>query len=293
MAGVELQRVVVAGGTGLVGRHLVAALAAAGTQVTVLSRAPGALVRGWDDLPGALAGADAVINLCGAGIADRRWSPQRKQLLADSRIGPTERLARAMAAAGCGVLVNASAVGFYGSRDERPVDERQGPGHDFLAQLCARWEAAAEPAAARVVRLRLGVVLARDGGALPKMARPVRLFQGTRLGHGRQGLSWIHLDDLVRMIIQAAGDPAWQGAVNATAPEPVSNAAFTRILARRLHRPLLPVPAWITGAAVRALLGEMGVALLLEGAFVLPGVAQRLGFGFRFPRLEEALADLL
>ncbi|MDR3672543.1 MAG: TIGR01777 family oxidoreductase [Holophaga sp.] len=291
MADAELRRVVVAGGTGLVGRRLVAALVAAGTQVTVLSRTPGAMARSWEDLPGALEGADAVINLCGAGIAERRWSPERKRLLADSRIGPTERLARGMAAAGCGVLVNASAVGFYGSRDEQPVDERQGPGGDFLAQLCARWEAAAT--GARVVRLRLGVVLARDGGALPRMALPVRLFQGTRLGHGRQGLSWIHLDDLVRMIIEAAGNPAWRGPVNATAPVPVSNADFTRILARRLHRPLLPVPAWLTGAAVRALLGEMGVALLLEGAYVLPGAAQRLGFGFRFPRLEEALADLL
>jgi hypothetical protein len=298
MAGVGLRRVVVAGGTGLVGRRLVAVLAAAGVQVTVLGRTPGAAVRGWDELPGALDGADAVINLCGAGIAERRWSPGRRRLLAHSRIGPTERLVRALEAAGTrpGVLVNASAVGIYGARDEHPVEERGATGQDFLAQLCTRWEAAAEAASAlgvRVVRLRLGLVLARDGGALPAMARPVRLFLGTRLGQGRQGLSWIHLEDLVRLIIEAAANPAWLGPVNATAPMPVSNAAFTRILARRLHRPLLPVPAWITRAAVRALLGEMGTALLLEGAYVQPGAAQRLGFSFRFPRLEEALADLL
>jgi len=285
-----LQRVVVAGGTGLVGRHLVAALTAAGIRVTVLSRSPGPGGCGWDDLPGALEGADAVINLCGAGIADRRWSAARKQLLVDSRVGPTERLARAMG--GAGVLVNASAVGIYGALDGRPVDERHPPGKGFLAEVCREWEAAAEPAGARVVKLRLGVVLARDGGALPKMALPVRLFLGTRAGHGQQGLSWIHVDDLVALIIEAASNPAYAGPVNATAPGPVTNETFTRALARRLRRPMLPVPAWITRAALKALLGEMGQAMLLEGAFVYPREAERLGFAFRFPRVEDALADL-
>jgi hypothetical protein len=125
------------------------------------------------------------------------------------------------------------------------------------------------------------------------MALPVRLFLGTRLGSGQQGLSWIHVEDLVRMLIEAAANPAWRGPVNAVAPQPVSNAAFTRALARRLHRPLLPVPAWITRAALGALLGEMGRSLLLEGAFVLPRAAERLGFAFRFPRVPEALADLI
>jgi NAD dependent epimerase/dehydratase family enzyme len=124
------------------------------------------------------------------------------------------------------------------------------------------------------------------------MAWPVRLGLGTRLGHGRQGLSWIHVDDLVGLLIEAAVTPAYQGPVNATAPIPVSNEAFTRTLALRLRRPLLPVPAWITRTALRALLGEMGEAALLEGAFVHPGAAERLGFGFRFRRVEDALADL-
>jgi uncharacterized protein len=292
MAG-DLKHVVVAGGSGLVGRHLTAALAGMGTRVTVLSRAPGPGMRGWDDLPGALEGADAVINLCGAGIADRRWSPARKQVLLDSRVGPTERLVRAMTS---GVLVNASAVGIYGALGDQPADEAQAPGQGFLAELCQRWEAAADGAAAhrvRVVKLRLGVVLARDGGALAKMALGLRLFLGTRLGHGRQGLSWIHVDDLVRLVIETAVNPAYAGPVNAVAPGPVSNGAFTRALARRLKRPVLPVPAWITRMALEAALGEMGEAMLLEGAYVYPRLAERLGFGFRFARVEDALADLL
>jgi uncharacterized protein len=293
MAG-DLKHVVLAGGSGLVGRHLAAALRGMGTRVTVLSRAAGPGTQGWDDLPEALAGADAVINLCGAGIADRRWSAPRKRVLLDSRVGPTERLVRAMGASG--VLVNASAVGFYGNLGDQPADEAQAPGQGFLAELCQRWEAAADVAAAqgvRVVKLRLGVVLARDGGALAKMALPVRLFLGTPLGHGRQGLSWIHVEDLVRLAVEASANPAYAGPVNAVAPWPVSNAAFTRALARRLKRPILPVPAWITRMALGALLGEMGEAMLLEGAYVVPGQAERLGFAFRFARVEDALADLL
>lgn len=305
MAEGGLRQVVVAGGSGLVGRHLVAALTAAGVRVTVLSRSPGAAAlpagaeaRGWEDMARAIEGADAVINLCGEGIAGGRWTAARKQQLLASRVGPTERIVQALGAAATRppVLVNASAVGIYGAMDGRPVDEGQAPGKGFLAQLCRRWEAAAEAATAlgvRVVRLRLGVVLARDGGALPRMAFPVRLFQGTRLGHGQQGLSWIHVDDLVRLILEAAANPAYQGPVNATAPGPVSNETFTRALTRRMRRPLLPVPAWITRAALRALLGEMGQAMLLEGAFVYPRQAERLGFAFRFSRVEEALADLV
>jgi uncharacterized protein (TIGR01777 family) len=256
------------------------------------------MARSWAELPEALAGADAVINLCGEGMADRRWTRDRKQTLLASRVGPTASLARALAALAPGprVLVNASAVGIYGPRDSSPVDEGQGDGRGFLAQVCRQWEAAADAAAehgVRVVKLRLGVVLARDGGALPRLALPVRLCLGTPLGHGRQGLSWIHVDDLVRLILATAGDPAFQGPVNATAPMPVSNAAFTRALARRLGRPLPPVPAWATRLGIRALLGQMGEEMLLEGAFVTPGKAQRLGFVYRFPALEAALADLL
>jgi uncharacterized protein (TIGR01777 family) len=300
-----LNRAVVAGGTGLVGRALVRALVAQGCQVTVLSRRPGsapaldgALLRGWDDLPALLEGVDSVFNLAGEGIADRRWSAARKAAILDSRVQGTRRLVAAMKA--CTevprALVNASAIGLYVPRGADPVDEFSPPGHGFLAEVCQAWEAEAMAAAAsgiRVARLRIGVVLAREGGALPKMALPVRLFQGSKLGSGTQGLSWIHRDDLVAMLVEAARNEAWEGPFNATAPEPLSQEAFTRLLAQRLHRPMLPVPAFLTAGVLRLLLGELGEALLLQGAFVHPVRAQTLGFTFRFPTAQAALRDLL
>lgn len=299
-----MSRMVIAGGTGMIGRRLVAALLQDGVEVTVLSRTPeraglpaGVSVQPWTDLAGTLAGAGAVINLCGAGIADRRWSAARKRELLDSRLQPTNLLVAALRGLDpAPALINASAIGFYGPRDGQVVTEASGSGPGFLAKLCRQWEAAADAAAAgqvRVVRVRIGIVLAREGGALGKMAQPVRMFAGTRLGHGQQGLSWIHLDDLVGLFLEAARNPAYAGAVNATAPMPTSNETFTRALARCLHRPLLPVPALLTRTALRDLLGEMGQELLLEGAFVYPRKAQELGFRFRFEELAPALRDLL
>jgi uncharacterized protein len=305
MALQPLNRVVVAGGTGLVGRALVKALLARQAQVTVLTRHPGsavvpagARVRGWIGLAKELEGLDAVFNLAGEGLAEGRWSPRRKELLRSSRVGPTEELVESMRACGPrpAVLVNASAVGYYGPGDDTPLSERSPAGTGFLAETCRAWEAAALPArdlGVRVLLPRLGVVLAREGGALPRMARPVRLGLGSRLGHGRQGLSWIHLHDLVALLLEAAQNPAWEGPFNAVAPEPVSQESFVRILARGLHRPLLPVPGWLSSAALRLLLGELGRELLLEGAYVHPGKAEAEGFPFRFPSPEEALADLL
>ncbi|MDR3685321.1 MAG: DUF1731 domain-containing protein, partial [Geothrix sp.] len=194
------------------------------------------------------------------------------------------------------VLVNASAIGYYGPGDDTPVSELNPAGQGFLAEVCRTWEAAALPArdlGVRVVLPRLGVVLARDGGALPKMARPVRLGLGSRLGHGRQGLSWIHLHDLVALLLEGAQNPAWEGPFNAVAPEPVSQQTFVRLLARGLHRPLLPVPGWLSSASLRLLLGDMGRDLLLEGAYVYPMKAEGQGFPFRFPTPEAALEDLL
>jgi hypothetical protein len=295
-----LKRVILAGGTGLVGRHLAEALARQGVQVAILSRNPAATPLGvsWEALPGVLEGADAVINLAGEGIADKRWTASRKEAILASRVEATDRLVAAMAtlASPPPVLVNASAVGIYGPMDGRPVTEAQPAGRGFLATVCSAWEAAADralPLGIRVVKLRLGVVLARDGGALPKMALPVRLFQGCRLGHGQQGLSWIHIDDLVALLIEAAANPACQGAVNATSPRPVTNETFTRALARRLHRPMLPVPAFMTRAALGLLFGEMGREMLLAGAFVYPAKAGALGFTFQFERVEDALENLL
>ena len=301
----NLNRVVVAGGTGLVGRALVRALIDQGSRVQVLTRSPqtlhvpaGASAHGWGELPSLLEGADAVINLAGEGIAEGRWTSSRKNALLCSRIDTTTQLVEAMGR--CVMppkaLVNASAIGFYIPRGDSPVDEGAAAGSGFLADVCLAWEKAALAAnllGVRVALIRIGVVLASDGGALPKMALPVRWCQGCKLGNGKQGLSWIHLQDLVAMLVAAAGQPAWQGAFNATAPEPLSNEAFTRLLARQLHRPLLPIPGFLTTLATKLLLGEMAEALLLQGAYVLPARAQALGFTFRFPTAEAALKDLL
>lgn len=301
----DRKRVVVAGGTGLVGRPLVRALAELGAEVTVLSRNPvglslpgGAAASPWEDLPKLLDGADAVVNLAGEGIAEGRWTAARKAAIRDTRVETTRRLVRAMQA--CEhpprALVNASAIGYYLPCGSDPLDESADSGLGFLAEVCRAWEREALAAAAlglRVALVRIGVVLAKEGGALPKMALPVRLFQGCALGSGEQGLSWIHLDDLVAMLVEAARNPAWAGTFNATAPGPLSNRDFTRLLARRLHRPLLPVPAFLTSAATKLLLGEMADALLLQGAFVHPAHALALGFRFRFPTAEAALGDLL
>ncbi|MCE1203125.1 MAG: TIGR01777 family oxidoreductase [Holophagaceae bacterium] len=287
------------------GRRLVRALLDQRVQVQVLTRNPatlhvpaGASAHGWEELPTLLEGADAVINLAGEGIADRRWSASRKAAIRDSRTRTTARLVEAMRS--CErppqALVSASAIGYYIPRDERPVDEGTGPGSGFLAEVCRSWEAeamAAAPLGVRVALVRIGVVLDREGGALPKMALPVRWFAGCKLGSGTQGLSWIHIDDLVAMLVEAARNPAWSGAFNGTAPEPLGNGAFTRLIARRLRRPLLPVPGFLTTLATRLLLGEMAEALLLQGAFVLPARAQSLGFRFRFPSASAALEDLL
>ena len=295
----------VAGGTGLVGRALVRSLLDLGTQVTVLSRnpsgqglPPGATAQAWERLAEGLEGAEAVINLAGEGIADHRWTAARKAAILASRTHATARLVAAMrtCARPPKALVNASAIGYYVPQGAIPVDESAGPGSGFLADVCQAWEAEARAASVfgvRVALVRIGVVLAREGGALPKMALPVRWFQGCMLGSGRQGLSWIHLDDLVAMLIEAAQNPAWQGAFNGTAPQPLSNGAFTRLLAKRLRRPLLPVPGFVTASALRLALGELAGELLLQGAFVLPARAQALGFRFRFPTAQAALEDLL
>jgi uncharacterized protein (TIGR01777 family) len=300
-----LDRVVVAGGTGLVGRRLVRALLDQGAQVQVITRHPGgrhalapASVHGWDELPALLEGADAVINLAGEGIADRRWSASRKAALRGSRTGATARLVSAMRA--CqrppSALVNASAIGYYAPGEGLPVDETGAPGQGFLADTCRAWEAealAAAPLGVRVALVRIGVVLAPDGGALPKMALPVRWFLGCKLGSGAQGLSWIHIDDLVAMLLEAARNPSWGGVFNGTAPQPLGNEAFTRLLARRLRRPLLPVPGFLTTFATKLLLGEMAEPLLLQGAYAVPARSLALGFQFRFPTAEAALEDLL
>jgi uncharacterized protein len=296
-------RVAVTGATGLVGSTLVPALRAAGHRVDRVSRrspAPGSTDVQWDPArgrldPRALEGVDAVVHLAGASIAAARWTAAAKDRIRRSRVDSTRLLAETLTrlARRPRVLVSASAVGYYGDRGEAALTEESPPGTGFLPEVCRAWEAAADPARAagiRVVHLRFGVVLAGQGGALPRMALPFRFGVGGVIGSGRQYWSWIGLADAVRVIELALALDALTGPVNAVAPAPVTNRELTRVLGRVLARPtLVPVPA----PAVRLLLGEMGQALLLHSARVLPRRLERAGFRFRHPDLEGALRAAL
>ena len=294
-------QILVTGGTGFLGRPLVAALVAAGHGVTLLTRDParaaahdGTAVRRWSSLDAwqpELA-FDAAINLAGAPIADVRWSEARKRLLRDSRIDLTERLVQRARAARRppAVLLSGSAVGYYGDAGAAALTESAPAGHDFAAQLCADWERAAlaaESAGVRVCQLRTGLVLHVSGGVLGRMLPLFRLGLGGRLGSGQQWMSWIHLDDWLALVLLLLSDPHVHGAFNLTAPEPVTNAAFTAALGHALRRPT-PLPA--PSAALRLLLGERA-QMLLSSQRALPRKAQQIGYRFRFPTLVEALAS--
>ena len=296
-------RIVVTGATGLVGGALVPALLAAGHRVDRMSRRPpppGTTDIQWDPAggrldPRALEGADAVVHLAGESIAAGRWTAAVKERVRRSRVDGTKLLAETLGrlTRRPRVLVAASAVGYYGNRGDMPLTEESPPGVGFLAEVCREWEAAADPARVagiRVVHPRLGVVLAGQGGALPRMTLPFRLGVGGMIGSGRQYWSWIALADLVRVIELALALDILTGPVNAVAPAPATNREFTRVLGRVLGRPtLVPLPA----LAVRLLLGEMGQALLLDSARVLPRRLERAGFRFRHPELEGALRAAL
>jgi uncharacterized protein (TIGR01777 family) len=286
-------RVLVSGGTGLVGRPACDALRAAGHAVTIVSREPGrvpARAIGWDGLRAAMPETDAIVNLAGESIASGRWTAARKAAMRSSRVEATRALVDAVAAASPQpkVLVNASAIGYYGAHGDEPLDETAAPGADFLARVCVEWEAEARRAEAlglRVVLLRLGVVLAPDGGALSAMLLPFRAGLGGAIGGGRQWMSWVHRDDVVGLLREAVSNAEYAGPVNATSPNPVTNRDFTRALGRALHRPtVLPVP----GIGLRLLLGEMAT-MLLTGQRVLPKAAERLGYAWQQPELPAAL----
>lgn len=301
------RRLLITGGSGLIGRAVTAELAAAGWEVVVLSRRPervrglpaGARAEGWDGVStagwGALAaGAAGILHLAGESIADGRWTDERKRRLRASRVESSRAVAAAVAAAAIKprFLLQASAVGYYGDCGDQVVAEDHPPGEGFLADLSVEWEAATAAVEALGVRraiLRTGIVLAAEGGALPKMALPFRLFAGGPLGSGRQVIPWIHLADEVAAIRLLAERDDARGPFNLTAPEPVTNAEFSRTLARVLGRPnLLRAPAF----ALHLALGELADAML-EGQRAAPRALERLGFTFRFPHLEPALRDLL
>ena len=293
-------RILVAGGSGFLGRALAHACRADGHEVKVLTRHP----RSADDVAwsgnaggdwtAALAQSDAVVNLAGEGIADQRWTTTRKAAILDSRVESTRALAQAIRACATPprTFISGSAVGFYGTDSEDTRTEESPSGADFLATVCRAWEGEASLVAGitRVVLLRTGVVLARDGGALPRMALPFRFFAGGRLGSGRQYISWIHRDDWIAIVRWALTNSDVSGALNLTAPSPVTNAEFTHVLAKAMRRPaLFPVPA----PALRLMLGkEMADSLLLGGQRVLPVKAQQLGFRFRFETVDGALRNV-
>jgi len=240
--------------------------------------------------PDDLAGVDAVVNLCGVGVGDRRWSGAFKQSLRDSRIDPTEVIAAAVAEAGIPVLVNASAVGYYGDTGDRIVDESAPAGDGFLAGLCADWEAAARPAeqaGTRVVLARTGLVLAPGGGLLNRLRPLFALGLGGRLAGGHQFMPWITLADEVRALEFALNTPTLAGPVNFTGPNPVSNAEFTSNLGRVLRR---PAPWTVPGFALRTLFGEFADEGLLSGQRAVPAALERAGFEFRHKTISEALA---
>ena len=298
-------RVTVTGATGRIGTRLVAALAARGDEVRVLSRSPdrasaalGVEAHAWqpesEPAPApALAGSDGVLHLAGEDAA-QRWNAEAKRRLRESRELGTRNLVAGLGAAEPRprVLVSASAVGFYGAHGDEPVGEATPAGDDFLAGVCAAWEreaARAEELGVRVVRVRTGVVLDRGGGALAKMLPFFRLGIGGPVAGGRQYMPWIHVDDLVGIYLAALDGDGWTGPVNATAPAPATNKEFSRALGRALRRPALaPVPA----LAIRALYGEMAT-IVVTGQRAVPERAQALGYRFAHPELDEALRNAL
>ncbi len=298
-------RIVVAGGSGFVGRALVAALAARGDSVLLLTRGgagSGADRRvrtlAWDgkstgDWVRELDGADAAVNLCGENVAAGRWTPTRKIQLIKSRVDSTRALVAAIsqAARRPKALINASAVGYYGVAPEGACAENAPQGRDFLAALCGQWERealAAEPLGVRVVTARLGVVLGDGGGALAKMSLPFKLFAGGPLGSGRQPVPWIHRDDAVGALLFALERDALTGPVNVVAPQALDNRAFSAALGRALGR-----PSWLPALAfaLKAALGEMS-SMVLGGQRAAPKKLQAAGFSFKYPDADAALAAL-
>jgi uncharacterized protein (TIGR01777 family) len=305
-------RLFIAGGTGLVGSRLVRRLLERNDQVAVLTRRPDAARQKWGDSctvvegdpmrPGGwmdvIGDCDGVVNLVGEGVFNRRWRAWFKELLRSSRLQSTQNIVTALAespktAAGhAKFLVNASAIGYYGAHGDEELDESSPAGDDILARLCVEWEAAANAATgsgARVVIIRIGVVLDKEGGALKQMMLPFKMFVGGPVGSGKQWVSWIHHDDLVGLILLALDKPEATGVMNGTAPNPVTNKGLAKALGRALHRPsFMPTPKF----ALRLMLGQVA-GLVTTGQRVLPRRANQLGYQFKFPDIDAALANVL
>ncbi|MCB9137226.1 MAG: TIGR01777 family protein [Caldilineaceae bacterium] len=300
-------RIIITGGAGTIGRPLSAALAADGHEVSVLSRNPieaqsmpdGVYVHRWDAETsegwGELAdGADAIINLAGAGLADKRWSDARKKLIRSSRIKAGKAVMEAIRNAGQKpkVLIQGSAVGYYGtSESAQPITEEHAAGNDFLAKLCSDWELSTAPAEHMGVRrpiIRTGIVLTNAGGAFPRLKLPFKFFVGGKLGDGEQWMPWIHIDDEVRAIQFLLENEDAAGPFNLAAPDPVRNHTMADALGESMHRPaFLPAPAF----ALKALLGEMST-VVLDGQKAVPAKLEGMGFEFTYPHIAAALDEL-
>jgi uncharacterized protein (TIGR01777 family) len=288
--------IAIAGSSGLIGSALVSALRAADHRVMrIVRRAPSTADElHWNPETGefdatALTEVDAVVNLCGVNVGQKRWSGAFKQSLRDSRITPTEVLAAAVVDAGVDVLINASAVGYYGDTKSRVVDENAPAGTGFLAKLCMDWEAATLPAqrdGVRTVLVRTGLVLARSGGILSRLRPLFSLGVGARLGDGRQYMPWISLEDEVRALLFAINHDTLSGPVNLSGPAPVTNAEFTTALGRAVNR---PTPLLLPGFVVRTALGEFADEGLLAGQRAIPAALERAGFQFHHNTIGEAL----
>jgi uncharacterized protein (TIGR01777 family) len=297
-------KVVVTGATGRIGSHIVQALKARGNEVTVLSRDPrkasdrlGVEAVAWDAKSEAapataLAGCDAVVHLAGEDVG-QRWTAATKQEILASREQGTKNLVHGILGIEPrpGVLLCASASGYYGPRGDEPVTEGDPPGRDWLADVCVRWEREADAATigTRVVKVRTGIVLDAEGGALAKMLPPFKAGLGGPIGGGKQYMPWIHRDDLIGTYLAALDSPAFSGPINASAPEPATNKDFSKALGRALHRPAAaPVPA----ITIKLMYGEMS-QIVLTGVRMVPGRAPELGYEFKHPDLDEALRDTL
>ena len=297
-------KIVVTGGTGFLGRALCAQLSADGHNVAVLSRFAGGTYMGVrhiraqvskqrfnTEAVAAVDGADAIINLAGAGVADARWTETRKSILRESRLSITRALVTAIreSAAPPAVFISGSAIGYYGSDLNAAFNEQSPAGHDFLAKLCADWELAAQEASSntcRVVLLRTGLVLGRDGGLLSKVKPPFLFFVGGPTGSGAQWMSWIQRDDWIAIVRWALVTPSVRGALNAVAPNPLTNRDFSTALGKALNRPsFFPVPAF----ALRLIFGELADVALLASQKVIPTAAQAAGFSFTYPDIASAL----
>lgn len=293
------RRIAVSGATGLIGSEILRRLESAGDQTIQLTRSvPTSTVSQaqWSvdeglTNPARLEGVHGVIHLAGESIADGRWTEDKKRRIRDSRWNGTRNLCQNLAVLSDKpkVLVCASAIGYYGDRGDTVLDESSDPDEGFLPDVCVGWEEATSPAShagIRVVNVRIGVVIAKGGGALPNMLTPFKMGVGGKIGSGKQYWSWVSHDDVVGAFLKALNDDSISGPLNATSPNPVTNAEFTSILGEVLHRPtFLPLP----GFAARLVLGEMADDLLLSSARVLPRVLETNGYTFAYPLLKDCL----